>query len=97
MLIWIFRYYQYYTETGGDEDEGGCTAGCCGEIAYGDYDSDEEEDSEEDLYGSEEDEEVINAFLSRKNVNWQQLLKIVTFGTCLGLVWLQNKDWVALC
>ena len=73
MIIWIFRYYQYYTETGGDEDEGGCTAGCCGEIAYGDYDSDEVEDSEEDLYGSEEDEEVINAFVSRKNVNWQQL------------------------
>ena len=41
----IFRYYQFYTEMGGDEDEGGCTAGCCGEIGYGcgDYDSDEDD------------------------------------------------------
>jgi len=59
------RYYQYYTEMGGDEDEGGCTAGCCGEIGYGcgDYDSDEdsedydEEEDEEDYDDEDEDEE----------------------------------------
>ena len=43
---------------GGDEDEGGCTAGCCGEIGYGcgDYDSDEDGES---LESDEESDDIL--------------------------------------